>query len=239
MRRFASALALLLLPGFSLAFLLFLACASTRSREMAPAIPSSQASPPARAAEIPAPDPKEVPAKEGSKAEDSASAETVRNDCLGCHSEDLLRQQRLTPRQWAKTIEKMRGWGAPTDPQSVDPLAAYLASAYSGEPAAFTPETLPSEEAARLFDPLPAGPMAAGSAARGLGLYRDRCLACHGEDGRGGPEGVALTGRRVLDRAPDFLKTVRDGRGRMPGFEDTTDAETADLLAYLRSLPFP
>jgi len=27
--------------------------------------------------------------------------------------EDLIRQQRLTDKQWAKSVEKMRGWGAP------------------------------------------------------------------------------------------------------------------------------
>ena len=68
-------------------------------------------------------------------------------------------------------------------------------------------------------------------------LYRERCSACHEENGRGGAEGVNLVREHILDRAVDFAKTVRQGRGRMPGYEETTDAEAGDLLAYLRSLP--
>src|SRR5439155_19316512 len=39
----------------------------------------------------------------------------LRGDCLGCHTENLLRQQRLTGAQWAKVIDKMHKWGAPTE----------------------------------------------------------------------------------------------------------------------------
>jgi mono/diheme cytochrome c family protein len=49
--------------------------------------------------------------------------------------------------------------------------------------------------------------------------------------------GVALAGRHVLDRAPDFARAIRSGRGRMPEYPDTTDAEIADMMAYVRSLP--
>jgi cytochrome c1 len=224
-----------------LASFLVLACAATRTRGTAPPMPSPEAAPTVRAEEAPGSGAAGGPgaAEKPSSGGDPAMAETVRDDCLACHSEELLRQQRLTERQWAKTIEKMRGWGAPTPAESVDRLAAYLASATTTGSGPFRAETLTAADAASLFSRLPEGKLAGGSAERGLDLYRDRCLACHAEDGRGGPEGVGLAGRRVLDRAPEFAKTVREGRGRMPGFADTTDAETADLLAYLRSLAFP
>ncbi len=214
-----------------LASFLFLSCAATRSREAAP--PTPEAAPPVRAASEPGSAEKTLPGG------DPAMVETVRDDCLACHSEDLLRQQRLTERQWAKTIEKMRGWGAPTSAETVDHLAAYLPSAYTAGSGPFQPETLPAADASSLIGHVPEGKLGGRSAEKGLDLYRDRCLACHAEDGRGGPEGVGLAGRGVLDRAPEFAKTVREGRGRMPGFADTTDAEAADLLAYLRSLAFP
>jgi len=203
--------------------LLALACQARRPPEQAPSLPRPETPPPA-------------PARQAPDLGGPAGAEVVRQDCLACHSEDLLRQQRLTDRQWAKSIDKMRGWGAPTEPGDLDALAAYLASTYAHDSGPFLPETLTAEEAAALFEPGPDGALALGDRERGLALYGDRCLPCHEADGRGGPQGVGLTGQRILDRAADFAETVRKGRGRMPGFPETTDAEAGDLLSYLRSL---
>lgn len=189
--------------------------------------------PPPQRLETPPP----APAGKAPDASEPAGAEVVRQDCLACHTEDLLKQQRLTDRQWAKSIDKMRGWGAPTEPGDVDSLAAYLATTHAPASGPFLPMTLTAEEAAALFEPGPDGALARGDRDRGMSLYGDRCQPCHEADGRGGPEGVGLTGRRILDRAADFAETVRKGRGRMPGFPETTDAEAGDLLSYLRSLP--
>lgn len=153
------------------------------------------------------------------------------NDCLACHTGDLVRQQRLTDKQWAKTVDKMRTWGAPTEPEEVEPLLSQLAA-----PRPYVPRTLSVEEAASLFERAPDGAFSGGDARRGSALYAERCAACHADDGRGGTMGVALAGRHVLDRAPDLAAAVRAGRGRMPAFESTTDAEVADMVAYLRSL---
>lgn len=47
--------------------------------------------------------------------------------CLSCHSGDVLRQQRLSERQWTAAMAKMRGWGAElTDDESAR-LVQYLA----------------------------------------------------------------------------------------------------------------
>ena len=167
----------------------------------------------------------------------SPGPDIVRNDCLTCHTEDLLRQQRLTQAQWAKSIDKMHRWGAPTEAENVEALTAYLASSYGRDSGPFSPEALSAEVAAALFEPLPDGTFGGGDRARGLALYRDRCLPCHGEGGRGGPAGVNLVNGRILDRAADFAAVIRRGRARMPEFSDTTDTEAADLLSYLRSLP--
>ena len=168
---------------------------------------------------------------------EKAGVEILRNDCLACHSEDLVRQQRLTEAQWAKNLDKMRGWGAPTEPESVEALTTYLAAAYPREAANYSPETIPADKVPALFDALPDGPFAGGDRERGKALYADRCAPCHGDDARGGEMATTLAGRHCLDRAAEFAEVVRAGRARMPGNEDTTDGEVADLLAHLRSLP--
>ena len=172
----------------------------------------------------------------GEAAADAPALAILRNDCLGCHDGELWRQQRLTDAQWAKVLDKMHRWGAPTEGEDLQVLATHLASTYRLDTGPFVPERLSAEAAADLFASRPDGAIAGGDRARGRELYAERCAPCHAEDGRGGPHGLNLVGRRMLERAGEFAALVRGGAGRMPGFE-TTDAEAAHLLAYLRSLP--
>src|SRR5215467_1556298 len=46
----------------------------------------------------------EFPPGEGKAIADQA--------CLACHSTDMVRQQRLTEKQWTANVTKMVGWGA-------------------------------------------------------------------------------------------------------------------------------
>jgi mono/diheme cytochrome c family protein len=170
-------------------------------------------------------------------APEGTAHDIVRESCLTCHTEDLLKQQRLTPAQWTKTVDKMHGWGATAKPDEMEPLAAYLAATYGREAPAYVPLTLSAADAAARLSRLPDGAFAGGDAGRGKTLYTARCAPCHGEDGRGGQRGVAIAGRHVLDRAPDFAAVIRSGRARMPEYAQTTDAQIADLLAHVRSLP--
>ena len=165
------------------------------------------------------------------------AAAVLGDDCYACHTGDMIRQQRLTEKQWAKTVDKMRGWGAPTEDDNVAPLVSRLAAAHPLHEGPFVPQTISADEAASLFARQPDGAFSGGDVARGHTLYTDRCAPCHADDAKGGAMGVVLAGRHVLDRAPELAAVVRAGRGRMPGYEDSTDAEVADLLAYLRSLP--
>lgn len=48
------------------------------------------------------------------------------NNCLICHNDDVIRQQRLTRAQWTAEINKMTGWGARVDDSSRDALLDYL-----------------------------------------------------------------------------------------------------------------
>lgn len=46
--------------------------------------------------------------------------------CLHCHSADMIRQQRLTEKQWTAEVTKMIGWGAAVPEDRKDALVAYL-----------------------------------------------------------------------------------------------------------------
>jgi mono/diheme cytochrome c family protein len=170
-------------------------------------------------------------------AAEAATADIVRDHCLTCHSEDLLRQQRLTAAQWTKTIDKMRKWGSTLPENRAEGLAAFLARQYGREAGPWAAESIPAPKAAELFAPQPAAAFAGGDRARGLALYADRCQPCHEEAGRGGEGSVTIAGRRILDRPADLAELIRTGRGDMPSFDETTNAEIADLIAYLVALP--
>src|SRR5258705_4638535 len=77
---------------------------------------------------------------------------------------------------------------------------------------------------------------AAGDAQKGKDLYlRYSCYACHGYDGHGG------AGARIVPlamTATRFTAYVHNPR-RMPPYTDKvlSDAQLADLFAYIKSLP--
>jgi len=48
------------------------------------------------------------------------------NNCLICHNDDVIRQQRLTRAQWTAEINKMTGWGARVDDAGREALLDYL-----------------------------------------------------------------------------------------------------------------
>ena len=58
------------------------------------------------------------PPGEGKEIADSA--------CLACHSTDMVRQQRLSEKQWTANVNKMVGWGADVAESRRAALIAYL-----------------------------------------------------------------------------------------------------------------
>ncbi len=65
-------------------------------------------------------------------------------------------------------------------------------------------------------------------------VYAEKCAACHGAKGEGGI-GPKLAKNPVLNAPEAVAEIVRNGRGRMPAIP-LSDAELADLLAYLKKL---
>src|SRR4051794_35236873 len=76
------------------------------------------------------------------------SERVVRENCLICHSAELVTASRLTPKQWKAEVEKMVGWGAPLPKEQQEPLVAYLAAEYPASAPPARPATLSYREAA-------------------------------------------------------------------------------------------
>jgi hypothetical protein len=59
--------------------------------------------------------------------------------CLNCHSADMIRQQRLTAKQWQANVTKMIGWGAVVPEDQRDALVAYLLENFGPDNDRFEP----------------------------------------------------------------------------------------------------
>ena len=68
-----------------------------------------------------------------------AGMDAVRSGCLGCHEPAMLRQQRLTARQWLVEIDKMQGWGAPVSNEFKTQMVGYLVGIAAPDNTRFTP----------------------------------------------------------------------------------------------------
>jgi DMSO/TMAO reductase YedYZ molybdopterin-dependent catalytic subunit len=60
----------------------------------------------------------------------TAQPATFKNACVGCHDDDVIRQQRLTRAQWDREINKMTRWGAELKNEDRDGILDYLFSNY-------------------------------------------------------------------------------------------------------------
>jgi alcohol dehydrogenase (cytochrome c) len=81
------------------------------------------------------------------------------------------------------------------------------------------------------------GAALAQDAQLGRANYVSRCVACHGGDGAGGEHGPAIVSRLGARSDADLSTIIREGipnRG-MPAFK-LTEAESSDLIAFLRTL---
>lgn len=179
------------------------------------------------------------PSKDGGAATTSTfdGPTSVKNACLSCHTEEMLKQQRLTQAQWTKVVTKMVTWGATLEGGEVAPLATYLAETYGLDAGPFEAVAAGPAEAIAELVPADDAPLPKGDAAAGKPLFADKCSGCHGADARGNV-GVNLVERPVLYRAADFAQIVRKGKGKMtPTALD--DQKMADVLAHVRSLRIP
>jgi hypothetical protein len=61
---------------------------------------------------------------------EAASPQAYRAACMGCHDQHMMQQQRLTPAQWDREINKMTGWGANVKAEDREEILNYLSNAY-------------------------------------------------------------------------------------------------------------
>jgi len=82
--------------------------------------------------------------------------------------------------------------------------------------------------------------LAAGSAEKGKTAYvKHGCWQCHGYVGQGGVTGPRLAQTKLSVEAMSAF--VRNTRGGMPPYQKAilSDADIADIHAYLQSVPTP
>jgi quinoprotein glucose dehydrogenase len=67
-------------------------------------------------------------------------------------------------------------------------------------------------------------------------LYTSQCAVCHGESMAGSPPEIpSLIGVSQRMSSKDVAATIRNGKGRMPGFSNLSDDQVAALLSYVMS----
>lgn len=67
-------------------------------------------------------------------------------------------------------------------------------------------------------------------------LYLNQCAVCHGEKMAGSPPAIpALTGLGERMSSSQVIATIKNGKGRMPGFSNLDDDELYALVSYVMS----
>ena len=165
---------------------------------------------------------------------DQQAQRLLASRCAVCHSTDLIQQQRLPRDRWEATVTKMVHWGAQLDKEEEALLTAFLATYF--HPEAGLAVALPAASSVQAGQESGTTPMPSGAAARGAALYKQNCLACHGEAGSGGV-GPKLARNPILAQADRFRTTVSQGRGAMPPWGAVLrPQEIADIHAWLNTL---
>lgn len=70
-----------------------------------------------------------------------------------------------------------------------------------------------------------------GDTTAGETVYTDNCSSCHGADGTGA-SGPDITGQVPGMTEEALVNLVLEGEGVMPAFDNLSDQEIADLVAY-------
>ncbi len=97
-------------------------------------------------------------------------AELMRAQCLKCHGDDLIQQQRLSKAGWTREVEKMMRWGAEIQESDKDHLVEYLTASYGQRPFSKEPPAPPA--------PAPD----AAVVAQGKTIYEAKCRKCHQDE---------------------------------------------------------
>ena len=166
---------------------------------------------------------------------------SLEENCLICHTEDMIAGQRLTPAQWKAEVDKMVNWGAPLPKEEAAPLVEYLAQR---SPTGSAARPVPVDAEGCGLPRGPGRPRQGGSGGRRPGPGRAavcrQLRTCHGPTALGGDLGPSLAAKAILDHPREYDQIVNQGLRRMPGFRLTMTArDQADVLAWLRRRAYP
>src|ERR1700685_2489876 len=68
------------------------------------------------------------------------------------------------------------------------------------------------------------------------GIYMSQCSICHGENMAGAPQALpSLIGVGARLTGAQIAATIKNGKGRMPGYPNLSEAEASALIGYLTS----
>jgi cytochrome c6 len=88
-----------------------------------------------------------------------------------------------------------------------------------------------------------ASPAASQDSSTGAGVFKSKCVTCHGQDGGGTAVGkslkvVDLRSAEVQSKSDaELTQVISEGKDNMPGFKGTiTDDEIQAVLAHVRTL---
>lgn len=172
-----------------------------------------------------------------------------RNNCLMCHTAELVESQRLTPAQWDAEVTKMVGWGAPVAAEETADLLGFLKAEFGPDRPRQTVNFVTVAPFAQvLLDAERLGVIRSTSLVAEADAIRERgrlafathCASCHDASATGGSSGTNLVDRPVLLQPERFREVVTQGRNKMPGFASVLNRQNEDdLREWLASLPIP
>lgn len=71
-------------------------------------------------------------------------------------------------------------------------------------------------------------------------LYKSKCQACHGPDGKGSGAGVKMGAKpfsEVKAGDKELVEITKNGKNKMPAYKDKlTDDQINELVQYIRTL---
>ena len=155
--------------------------------------------------------------------------------CTSCHTAGFVQGSRISEKGWTAEVAKMRKWGALVDEEQAAPFAAWLALRFpAAEPAPEDPMMSAAAALATTAARPDRGPR--GDPAHGKEVFAQACASCHGPGALGTGGGPALVENPVLGQRDRFALLIREGKGRMPGYDDLKSNDVASLLFFLRGL---
>ncbi len=196
-----------------------------------------------KAGQAPGPQPPaEADDDDEAEMREAMARRSLQENCLICHTEDMIAGQRLTPVQWKAEIEKMVNWGSPLPKEVEAPLIDYLARRYSDRTAPSAPARASLMDVGSLEVPRPGHDVTPANAdlEHGSRVYAANCATCHGATALGGDLGPSLAGKAILAHPREYDQILRQGLRRMPGFQAIMSTkDQADVLAWLRTRTYP